>query len=115
MPRAFAEIAFTPAVREIQESRGSARGYDKLLGPGAEPADRMGPEERAFAEARDGFYQVLAYVGDKARGINPVRLEFGTVRVRMEPGEKPQRLTLIVDPEQIQPILDELAQREAAK
>jgi len=57
MARAFAEIAFTPAVRAKQAQQGSAAGYDRFLAPEADRANRLGPEEAAFAEARDGFYQ----------------------------------------------------------
>ena len=57
MARAFAEIAFTPAVRAVQERLGSAAAYDKFLAPMAERGDRLGPEEAAFIAARDGFYQ----------------------------------------------------------
>lgn len=57
MPRAFAEIAFTPAVRAMQERQGSAASYERFLAPEADPANRLGPEEAAFVEARDGFYQ----------------------------------------------------------
>lgn len=57
MARAFAEIAFTPAVRAVQERQGSAGAYAKFLAPEAAPGDRLGPEEAAFVAARDGFYQ----------------------------------------------------------
>ncbi|HSF96290.1 MAG TPA: pyridoxamine 5'-phosphate oxidase family protein [Thermohalobaculum sp.] len=57
MARAFAEIAFTPAVRAVQARQGSADGYDRFLAPETDPANRLGPEEAAFVEARDGFYQ----------------------------------------------------------
>lgn len=57
MPRAFAEIAFTPAVRAMQQRQGSAAAYDRFLAPDTEPANHLGPEEIAFIEARDGFYQ----------------------------------------------------------
>jgi len=57
MARAFAEIAFTPAVRAIQERLGSAAGYGKFLAPEAERSDRLGPREAAFIAERDGFYQ----------------------------------------------------------
>lgn len=57
MPRAFSEIAFTPAVRAVQEQQGSAALNGRLLAPEADPANRIGPEEAAFIEARDGFYQ----------------------------------------------------------
>jgi uncharacterized protein len=57
MARVFAEIAFTPAVRAVQERMGSAAGYAKFLAPAAEGGDRLGPDEAAFVAARDGFYQ----------------------------------------------------------
>ena len=57
MARAFSEIAFTPAVRAAQQRQGSAAMYDRMLAPEAERANLLGPEEAAFVEARDGFYQ----------------------------------------------------------
>jgi predicted pyridoxine 5'-phosphate oxidase superfamily flavin-nucleotide-binding protein len=57
MARAFAEIAFTPAVRVAQSRQGSAAAYDRMLAPEADPANLLGPEEAAFIAARDGFYQ----------------------------------------------------------
>ncbi len=57
MARAFAEIAFTPAVRDAQARHGSASAYHRLLADDAEPANRLTGAEKAFIEARDGFYQ----------------------------------------------------------
>ncbi len=57
MARAFAEIAFTPAVRAAQQRQGSAAIYDRMLTPAADRANLLGPEEVAFVAARDGFYQ----------------------------------------------------------
>ncbi len=57
MPRAFAEIAFTPAVRAAQQRQGSGPMNDRFLTPEADPANLLGPEETAFITARDGFYQ----------------------------------------------------------
>lgn len=57
MARAFAEIAFTPAVRAAQQDRGSAAMYDRMLAPEADTANLLGPEEAAFVATRDGFYQ----------------------------------------------------------
>src|SRR6195952_644624 len=55
MGRKYSDIAFTPSVRALQEAQGSrdlyAR-YDALDEPGA----RLGPGERTFIAARDGFY-----------------------------------------------------------
>jgi len=57
MARAFAEIAFTPAVLAEQARQGSAGSYAKFLDPAAAPGNRLGPAEAAFVAQRDGFYQ----------------------------------------------------------
>ena len=57
MARAYAELTFTPAVREVQKQQGSAKGYDKFLAPKARGGDRLGDAEIDFIIARDGFYQ----------------------------------------------------------
>ncbi|MEM7429348.1 MAG: pyridoxamine 5'-phosphate oxidase family protein [Pseudomonadota bacterium] len=57
MARAFAEIAFTPEVREYQTALGSADSYAKFLGAEADRRDTLGPEEAGFIQERDGFYQ----------------------------------------------------------
>lgn len=57
MARAFAEIAFTPAVRAEQQARGSATAYAKFLAAEAERGDTLTPAEIAFISQRDGFYQ----------------------------------------------------------
>lgn len=62
MAKTFAELAFTPTVREMQEKQGSARMYDRVLDPEAERGDRLGPNEAQFISLRDGFYQ--ATVGE---------------------------------------------------
>ena len=55
MGRSFAEIAFTPLVKQEQLQHGSRHLYERAEHP-SNPADRLGPDERAFIEARDGFY-----------------------------------------------------------
>jgi len=57
MARAFAEITFTPAVREVQSQQGSANSYAKFLTPEAERGDTLTNSEIEFISARDGFYQ----------------------------------------------------------
>ena len=57
MARAFAEIAFTPAVRAAQTRQGSAAAYERFLAPEADPANLLVPEDVEFVAARDGFYQ----------------------------------------------------------
>lgn len=57
MAKTFAELAFTPAVRELQKAHGSDRMYDRFLTPEAEKGDRLGPSEAQFISLRDGFYQ----------------------------------------------------------
>lgn len=57
MARAFADIAFTPAVRALQSRMGSAAGYDSFLADDMARSDELGPEEANFIANRDGFYQ----------------------------------------------------------
>jgi len=56
MARAFSEIAFTPAVRALQERMGSRRHY-VALDLAKERGDALSAVETAFIAARDGFYQ----------------------------------------------------------
>ena len=55
MPHKFAELAFTPAVRTIQESMGSRKAYAKGEG-GPVHHDRLGAPEAGFIALRDSFY-----------------------------------------------------------
>jgi predicted pyridoxine 5'-phosphate oxidase superfamily flavin-nucleotide-binding protein len=57
MALAFADIAFTPQVRDQQERLGSARHYDRSLAGETPSGDSLSERETAFIEARDGFYQ----------------------------------------------------------
>ena len=55
MGHRFAEIAFTPAVKAVQEAQGS-RAHYAAGEAGAAHHDRLGPAELAFIAARDSFY-----------------------------------------------------------
>jgi uncharacterized protein len=55
MGQRFAEIAFTPLVKEEQLQHGSRHLYARGEGPSA-AGDRLGPDEQDFIDARDGFY-----------------------------------------------------------
>ena len=55
MSRRFAELAFTPLVKEKQEQHGSRRQYARMEEIG-EPGDRLTDFEREFIAERDGFY-----------------------------------------------------------
>lgn len=57
MPRAFAEIAFTPAVQHMQERQGSAKSYAKFLSPEATGGNTLTENEIAFIADREEFYQ----------------------------------------------------------
>ncbi|WP_037308964.1 pyridoxamine 5'-phosphate oxidase family protein [Ruegeria halocynthiae] len=57
MPRAFSELTFTPAVRAHQERMGSAATYARFVEGGPQQGHEIGPAEKTFIEARDGFYQ----------------------------------------------------------
>jgi predicted pyridoxine 5'-phosphate oxidase superfamily flavin-nucleotide-binding protein len=55
MGHRFAALAFTPAVKALQEQQGSRESYGRLEG-GAAHHERLGPDEAAFLAARDSFY-----------------------------------------------------------
>lgn len=55
MGHRFAEIAFTPTVRAVQEAQGSRANYLRLE-DGEAHHDRLGPAEAGFIAARDSFY-----------------------------------------------------------
>ena len=56
MPRAYSDIAFTPAVREMQTRMGS-RGNYAPLDHSTDRRDALGEAEAEFIAARDSFYQ----------------------------------------------------------
>ncbi len=60
MGHRFAEIAFTPNVKAVQELNGSRRSYARLE-EGEDHHDILGPNEAGFIAARDSFY--MATVG----------------------------------------------------
>ncbi len=55
MGRRFAELAFTPGVKEQQTLHGSRGQYHRVETTG-NPDPALGPAERDFIAARDGFY-----------------------------------------------------------
>ena len=55
MGRRFAELAFTPLVKQLQERHGSRRQYARIEQMG-EVDEQLGPYERQFIQERDGFY-----------------------------------------------------------
>jgi len=55
MGRRFAEVAFTPGVKEQQVRHGSRGQYQRIETSGNADA-ALGPAERDFIAARDGFY-----------------------------------------------------------
>ncbi|MGH6954233.1 MAG: pyridoxamine 5'-phosphate oxidase family protein [Alphaproteobacteria bacterium] len=61
MARKFAEIAFTPKVKAVQERNGSRRAYGRLE-EGEPTGDRLDEDAIAFIAERDGFY--LRSVGE---------------------------------------------------
>ena len=56
MSRAYADIAFTPAVREMQTHAGSRKAYARL-DRAEDRRDFLGEAEAEFIARRDGFYQ----------------------------------------------------------
>lgn len=61
MGNRFAEIAFTPTVKAIQEQSGSRSSYARME-DGEPRNNRMGPSEAGFIGERDSFY--MASVGE---------------------------------------------------
>jgi nuclear transport factor 2 (NTF2) superfamily protein/predicted pyridoxine 5'-phosphate oxidase superfamily flavin-nucleotide-binding protein len=55
MGHRFAELAFTPSVREVQEALGSRDDYAAVEG-GPDFNNELGDSEAAFIQARDSFY-----------------------------------------------------------
>ena len=55
MGHRFAEIAFTTAVKAVQDREGSRASYARIEA-GEPNHDRLGPAEAAFIAARDSFY-----------------------------------------------------------
>lgn len=59
----YAQVAFTPTVREHQREHGSLRGYERMAAV-PEVADTLGQDEAWFLAERDSFY--LSTVGRPA-------------------------------------------------
>jgi predicted pyridoxine 5'-phosphate oxidase superfamily flavin-nucleotide-binding protein len=55
MSRRFAELAFTPLVKEEQKKHGSRHLYERME-RSSNAGDRLGPYESAFIQQHDGFY-----------------------------------------------------------
>ena len=53
--KTFAEIAFTPAVQALQETRGSRAAYARMQAEGA-PGEGLEPREAEFLAHADSFY-----------------------------------------------------------
>jgi len=60
MGRRFAEIAFTPLVKEQQRQHGSRHLYERVEQSG-DLGDRLGQYEQAFIRERDGFLHGLGH------------------------------------------------------
>ena len=55
MGKRFAELAFTPLVKEQQRLHGSRQAYARVEESG-DAGDRLGAQEQEFIHERDGFY-----------------------------------------------------------
>jgi predicted pyridoxine 5'-phosphate oxidase superfamily flavin-nucleotide-binding protein len=55
MGRRFAELAFTPLVKEQQKQHGSRHLYERVE-KSSDLGERLGPYEQEFIRERDGFY-----------------------------------------------------------
>ena len=89
--KTFAEIAFTPAVKALQEAHGSRAAYARVQADSG-PGEGLGPRETTFLANADSFY--MATVGESGwpyvqhrggpRGflkvISPTRIAFADFR-----------------------------------
>jgi predicted pyridoxine 5'-phosphate oxidase superfamily flavin-nucleotide-binding protein len=55
MPRQFSTIAFTPAVKAMQEKMGSRENYERFVAKGAEN-NTVNPDLEEFISSMEGFY-----------------------------------------------------------
>jgi uncharacterized protein len=55
MPRQFSTIAFTPAVKAMQEKMGSRENYERFVATGADN-NSIDPDLAEFIASMDGFY-----------------------------------------------------------
>ena len=55
MARTFGSLAFTPAVKELQQQYGSRQQYERMVTHGPERS-RLTVTETTFLEQRDSFY-----------------------------------------------------------
>lgn len=91
MPRQFGTIAFTPAVKAMQEKMGSRENYERFVEKGADN-NAVTPELAQFISAMDGFYlgtvtsngyPYIQFRGGKAgflKILNPRTLGFADFR-----------------------------------
>jgi predicted pyridoxine 5'-phosphate oxidase superfamily flavin-nucleotide-binding protein len=110
--RAFAEIAFTPAVQALQERYGSRAAYARQRGE-TEPGEGLGPREAEHIANADSFYMATVsetgwpYVQHRGgpRGflqvVSPTRLAFADFRgnrqfVSVGNASRDDRVSLIV-------------------
>ena len=56
MPRQFGTIAFTPAVKAMQEKMGSRANYERFVSQSADN-NRVTPDIAQFIASMEGFYQ----------------------------------------------------------
>ena len=55
MPRQFGTIAFTPAVKAMQEKMGSRENYERFVAKGADN-NSINPDLEQFISSMQGFY-----------------------------------------------------------
>jgi uncharacterized protein len=91
MPRQFGAIAFTPAVKAMQERMGSRENYERFVAKGADN-NSITPDLEQFISSMDGFYlgtvtsngyPYIQFRGGKAgflKILNPRTLGFADFR-----------------------------------
>jgi len=110
--KTFAELAFTPAVRALQERNGSRAAYARLRSE-TEPGEGLGPREAELITNADSFYMATVsetgwpYVQHRGgphgfvKVVSPIRLAFVDFRgnrqfVSVGNASQDDRVSLIV-------------------
>ena len=89
-----------------QRSRRIAGWYSKLRNTGYSAVAQDGSAR--FAPMRDGRYAIEAWVGNKSKGVSPVRILLGSVDVRLVPGAQPSRTPIQVEASALDALMAQL-------